>query len=154
MDFVVEEELYRKYADELIRYATVLIGPDRAGDAVADALVGALQGGRLRDARHPKAYLYRSVHNAATAIATRATKRERREIEDGITARPHYWPADVDLDVIQAVARLSPRQRAVIYLTYWDDQTPQAIADILEISEGSVKQHLTRARRAVRRALR
>ena len=44
------------------------------------------------------------MHNAATAIATRATKRERREIEDGITGRSHYWPADVDLDVIGGAA--------------------------------------------------
>lgn len=154
MDFATEEDLYRKYADELIRYATVLVGPERAQDAVSDAMVGALRGGHLVTVHNPRAYLYRSVSNAATTLARRASRRERQEIEEGVRGVDHTWPAEVDLDVIAAVARLSPRQRAVVYLTYWVDLSPSSVADVLGISEGSVKQHLARARRTIRKELR
>ena len=34
-------ETYRRHAAELIRYATVLVGPDDAADVVADAVLAA-----------------------------------------------------------------------------------------------------------------
>ncbi len=40
---------------------------------------------------------------------------------------------------------MSLRQRAVIYLAYWEDQTNASIATTLGISLGSVKRHRTRA---------
>ena len=55
---------------------------------------------------------------------------------------------------MDALAALPVRQRAVVFLTYWADQTPAAIAAELGISEGSVRQHLARARRTLRRTLR
>ena len=56
-------------------------------------------------------------------------------------------------DVLDMVDRLSPRQRAVVYLAYWDDLDPAAIAQVLGVSEGSVRRHLARARAALRRML-
>ena len=53
-----------------------------------------------------------------------------------------------------ALAGLPLRQRAVVFLTYWADLTPAAVAVELGISEGSVRQHLARARRTLRRTLR
>ena len=48
---------------------------------------------------------------------------------------------------------LSPRQRAAVVLTYWDDLPPDETAEILEMSEGSVKKHLARARSKLRMVL-
>jgi RNA polymerase sigma factor (sigma-70 family) len=56
--------------------------------------------------------------------------------------------------VLDAIGRLSVRQRAVVYLTYWDDLDPAATAELLGISEGSVRRHLARARANLRRTLR
>ncbi len=52
-----------------------------------------------------------------------------------------------------AVSRLSPRQRAVVFLTYWDDLDPGSIAGLLGISDGAVRRHLARARATLRRNL-
>lgn len=49
-----------------------------------------------------------------------------------------------------ALGRLSERQRAVLYLTYWLDMDPAGIADLLDITPGAVKKHLDRGRRALR----
>lgn len=152
VSFSAEEEIYRKFADGLVRYATVLVGPDRAHDAVGDAFVGALRSGRLVEVSNTEAYLYRAVHNSAVTILDRASRRERREVRAVIADRGPYV-GDADLDVVAVLAQLSPRQRAVIWLTYWDDLTPTRVADVLGISVGSVKRHLARARAAARKAL-
>ena len=147
------DELYRKHAEGLTRYATVLVGPDRAPDVVADAVVGVLRRGRLSDIENARAYLYRAVHNAAIAT-TRRTRAERQREQAAVLADVVSSTQEVDLDVLQAVAALSPRQRSVTWLTYWEDMRPGQVADVLGISEGSVKRHLARARSAVRKALR
>ena len=65
-----------------------------------------------------------------------------------VVSLPEFRP-----DVQQAVERLSVRQRAVVYLTYWEDMTNQMTADYLGISAGSVWRHLARAKTHLRREL-
>jgi RNA polymerase sigma-70 factor (ECF subfamily) len=57
---------------------------------------------------------------------------------------PHQ---DVDIDVLQAVERLSVQQRGAVLLTYWADLPAEAVADRMGISTGAVKRHLARARK-------
>ena len=57
------------------------------------------------------------------------------------------------MDAQRALAGLSPQQRAVVYLTYWDDLTPAQVAALLGVSEGSVRKQLARAREQLRRVL-
>ena len=52
-----------------------------------------------------------------------------------------------------AVASLSLRQRATVFLTYWEDLDTRTVANVLGISEGSVYQHLNRARATLRRRI-
>jgi RNA polymerase sigma-70 factor (ECF subfamily) len=51
------------------------------------------------------------------------------------------------------VLTLSVRQRQVIVLTYWLDLTPEQVAERLNIGMGSVKRHLDRGRKALRRII-
>ena len=53
----------------------------------------------------------------------------------------------------QAVLSLPVRQRAVLYLAYWEDMGPTAIGHMLGISDGAVRRHLARARSSMRRSL-
>ncbi len=41
----------------------------------------------------------------------------------------------------------------MIYLTYWEDLTPAAVAETLGIGEGSVRKQLARAREQLRTVL-
>ena len=51
-----------------------------------------------------------------------------------------------DPDVARAVAELAPMQRAAVVLYYWEDRPVHEVAQILEVSDSTVKQHLHRAR--------
>lgn len=146
------EDAYRRHGDRLIRHATAIVGPVRAGDAVADAMVKVLRRGGLHDVLDVEAYLVRAVHNAALDLISSASRREQRELRAHLlqVASPDQ-PADLDL--LRALADLSPRQRAVMWLAYWEDLGVDAIAELLDISAGSVRQHLARARAAMRDAV-
>jgi RNA polymerase sigma-70 factor (sigma-E family) len=57
------------------------------------------------------------------------------------------------IDLTAALAALPPRQRAVIALRYVDDLTIADVAEVLGLSEGTVKSHGARAITALRSAL-
>jgi RNA polymerase sigma-70 factor (ECF subfamily) len=95
-----------------------------------------------------RGYLYRAVLNEARMAARSSARRRRREARVAVGA----WVPEPDLrpDVADAVARLSFRQRAVVFLTYWEGLPPGLVAERLAISEGSVRRHLARARSRLR----
>ncbi len=62
-------------------------------------------------------------------------------------------PPEVRPEVLEAVGSLSVRQRAVVFLAYWEDLDENSIAERLGISAGSVRQHLGRARDKLRMKL-
>ena len=146
------EVLYQRHAAELTRFAASLVGPSDAADLVSIAFVGAMAGGALERADEPRAYLHRCVLNAARSSHRSSTRRTRRERATATT--DELVPSDdTDPEVWAALGRLSERQRAVIYLTYWLDMTPDSIAEFLDLSAGSVKKHLDRGRSALRTTL-
>ncbi len=51
------------------------------------------------------------------------------------------------------MAALSPQQRAVVFLTYWEDLEARSVADLLGVSEGTVRKQLGRARIRLREVL-
>jgi len=141
------EELYRLHATELTRYATGLVGPFDAADVVTDACLKAFESRNWHEVSNRRAYLYKTVLSVANDHHRRSMARRLREIR---TATPESVPApeiDVDVDVLEAVNRLSVQQRAAVYLTYWEDLTPQHVAERMGVSVGSVKRHLARARK-------
>jgi RNA polymerase sigma factor (sigma-70 family) len=79
----------------------------------------------------------------------------RRRAREQLAAGPEsVEPPQVDVDVLAAVGALSTRQRAVVFLTYWHDLAPNEIADLLDISPGSVRRHLARGRERLKDRLR
>lgn len=144
-------DVYRLHRHELVRFATVLVGPDDAHDVVSSAVLRVLE----RDpapVESPKAYLYQTVANQARNHKRGEARRRNRE-ERAPRTQVEAAPAEPYPEVREAVERLSVRQRAVIYLSYWEDLPEQAVADHLGIATGSVRRHLFRARRQLRRAL-
>jgi len=47
------------------------------------------------------------------------------------------------VDVQEALATLSPRQRASVVLRFFEDMTVAQVADALSVSEGAVKRYLS-----------
>ena len=144
-------EVYRKHAEELTRFATGLVGPSHAADMVSEAVLKCLVSPRWPQVAEKRAYLYRSVYNEAARFhrsTSRRRSREERAAPPESVEAPELRP-----EVLSAVARLSVRQRAVIVLTYWDDLDPAGIADLLDISDGSVRRHLARGRSRLKETL-
>lgn len=144
-------EVYRQHADELVRYATALVGPDDAPDVVTDAVMAAFRSPEWPRVANQRAYLYRAVLNRAHSVRRSDARRRNREARTAL--RPTTDPVGSSADAQRALAVLTAQQRAVVYLTYWDDLTPSQIAGVLDVSEGTVRKQLARAREQLRRTL-
>jgi RNA polymerase sigma factor (sigma-70 family) len=148
---IADSELYRKHADDLTRFATGLVGPHNAADIVSDAVLSCLSSDKWAAATERRSYLYRSVYNKASEFHRSSRRRRRRE---ELTAQAEYLdPPEIRPEVLSAVSRLSVRQRAVVFLTYWEDLDPVAIAQLLDISDGAVRSHLARGKSRLKEAL-
>ncbi|MGF1665912.1 MAG: RNA polymerase sigma factor [Acidimicrobiia bacterium] len=143
-----DEAIYRKHADELVRFATGLVGPFDAADVVADACMAAFRSSGWNGVSEQRAYLYRAVLNQAR-MHHRSTLR-RRLREQRAAVRDTVSDREPDLDVLAAIERLSLQQRAVVMLTYWEDLPIDEVSRRLAISEGAVKKQLARARARLR----
>ena len=147
-----DEALYRLVAPQLVRYATMLVGPSDAPDVVANAVIASFTSPGWADVADRRAYLFRATTTKARDHVRTVAGRRRRE-EAASRAFVERWTGEARPEVVEAVAELSPRQRAVIHLTYWEDLTPPAVAAVLGISDGSVRRHLARARAHLRTRL-
>lgn len=142
-----DEQVYRSYSQELTRYATGLVGPFDAPDVVTDACLKAFETRTWPDVLDRRAYLYRTVLSVANDHHRRTLSRRLRELRTAERDEVPDHAQNVDLEVLEAVARLSVQQRAAVYLTYWEDLSPEVVAERMGVSTGTVKRHLARARK-------
>jgi RNA polymerase sigma-70 factor (sigma-E family) len=54
-------------------------------------------------------------------------------------------PAELRITLLDALGQLSPRDRAIIVLRYWEDHSVQTVAELLDLSPGVVKTQSMRA---------
>ncbi|MFC2153361.1 RNA polymerase sigma factor [Actinomycetota bacterium] len=148
---ITRAEVYGKYADDLVRFATGLVGPADGPDVVSDAMVKVLWSDHWGEIRNHRAYLYRSVLNEAHRHHRSTMRRRASEVRAGV---PHSnVMVEVRPDVLDAVGRLSVKQRAVVFLVYWEDLSIAETARRLELSEGTVHRNLVRAEARLGRLL-
>jgi RNA polymerase sigma factor (sigma-70 family) len=148
-------ELWRQHAADLTRYATLLVGPHDAHDIVSIAFHRVTQ--RVDDGRpiaNTRAYLMRSVTNAATDQHRSQRRRQERDLRAAASSQTSTVEASgAEFDIRRAVAELSVQQRAVVYFTYWEDLDSRDIARLLDIAPATVRRHLSRARLQLRKEL-
>ena len=138
------EQVFRSAYPSVLRTAyLVLRDRGRAEEVTQDAFL------RLYE-RWPKAVHYEHpaawVRKVVVRDAIRRAERERRQL---VTAFPAERGRDdrlPDVDLLKAVGALPPRQRAVVALYYLEDRPVDEIADLMQVSGSTVKQHLFRAR--------
>lgn len=145
------DQLWRAHAADLMRFATVLVGPVDAHDITVEAFLRAAPALDGDTVTNPRAYLMRTVANHANDLRRSRERRWRRDLAavgPTSTAGP-----DTFLDVRRAVSSLSLSQRTVIYFVYWEDLSERDIAALLQVAPGTVRRHLVRARLHPRKAL-
>ena len=134
-----DAEIYADHAVALVRFATVLVGPVHAQDVVSSAVLRSLKSPGWSQVQNHRGYLHQAVANEARNLFRNNGRRRNGEVKvsgEVLVHLPEFRP-----DIHQAVERLSVRQRAVVYLTYWEDMTNQMTADYLGISPGSDAAH-------------
>ncbi len=144
------EGLWARHAPDLLRLATVLVGPNEAEDVVADAFVRACRPIVEGRVAAPRAYLFRAVTNRAM---DQHRRRARDRTRDLLLVPLSCEDSDPRVDVRAAVAGLSVRQRAAVYFRYWHDMSECQIAESMGVSVGTVRRHLVRAQSILRKEL-
>lgn len=143
---------YRQHVGALAHYAAALVGPADAMDVVNDAVVATMSRDSLAHVDDVRAYWFRAVmHTAASRHRSQARRRAREQRVHAATAAAVTSP-ELD-EALAAIAPLSVQQRAVVYLTYWADWDVARIAAALDVSPGTVRKQLGRARAHLREVL-
>jgi RNA polymerase sigma-70 factor (ECF subfamily) len=146
-----DRELYEKHADELLRFAATLVHPADAEDVMSSAVLKALAAPTWPTVRNRRAYLFRCVVNEARQLHRGRSRRRLRETrwQAGERQTAELQASEID-DVLD---ELTPRQRAVVHLVYWEGLSGAEVAGRLGMSEGTVRRHLHRAKKNARRRL-
>ncbi|GAA5031063.1 SigE family RNA polymerase sigma factor [Actinopolymorpha pittospori] len=152
MDARTEAE-FRQFVEArslaLLRTAYVLSGDQHhAEDLVQGAL--AKLAARWRKVDDPEAYVRRVVYHDQVSWWRRRGRIREELVEhapdsEAGFATDHAGRVDRRLDVRQALARLGPRQRAVLALRYFEDLPEAEVAHILGCSVGTVRSQTARA---------
>ncbi|RRS00421.1 SigE family RNA polymerase sigma factor [Glycomyces terrestris] len=141
-----QEAEFRSFAlaqrDALRRQAYLLSGDwFEADDIVQKALTKAFAVWRRIDPVGAPAYVRRIVVNMYLSHRRLAWVRRERASDDVSPSRSEHPQEGVDLrlEVVAALDRLPPRQRATLVLRYWEDLSVEDTAEIMGCSAGTVK---------------
>jgi RNA polymerase sigma-70 factor (ECF subfamily) len=117
-----------------------------ADDALAEAVAQALARGV--DIYNPVAWIWRTAFTLAGA----EMKRRGRTSHVLPEFLAYEMPASIDY-VVQALARISPKQRVAVILCDYADKSTAEAASIMGITTATVHVHLSVARRRLRQLL-
>ncbi len=151
------EGLARTFLRPAYAVALAIVGrPADAEDVAQEALMLMLE--RIDTCRHPERFgrwLLQGVRNRAL---NRLAHRRLSDVPESATAPEQAEETDLERGAVRrqllsALDLLGPVQRQVVLLHDLEGWTHAEIADTLELSEVSSRQHLFQARRALRAAL-
>jgi RNA polymerase sigma-70 factor (sigma-E family) len=143
------EEYVRTRTPALLRIAFLVAGnPHDAEDLVQLALERAVT--RWRRLDDPEAYLRRVIYTQSVS----RWRRLRARPPEFLTATPPENATESDHDtrlvLFAALRRLTPKQRAVLVLRYYEDRTEAEAAILLGVSTQTVKSQTRIALRRLR----
>lgn len=163
-DAAARDTLLARCHPTVYRWALIQTGdPDEAEDVAQEALLRVNKGLRSFAGKSRFAtWLYRITRNVAVELGRRVgrTLRLRRAYAQRLEASPLWTDPAAVVDtrhtamIVRALfTQLPARQREVFYLADLEQLPPVEIAARLGLSPATVRVHLLRARRALRRAL-
>src|SRR3954469_5929850 len=145
-----------RYRAPLVRYCAGIVGPHRAEDAVQQTLINAHAAlSKTTDVQHLRSWIYRIAHNTSLNVL--------RAVRDDVPLETANSPAFDGPDAaferteklratLDALRELPERQRAALVLRELEGRSHEEIAAALGVTAGSARQHLMRARVAMRTA--
>ena len=127
------DALYREARGPLVRLAHLLTGSTAIAEELAQEALMATQQ-RWGAIDNPHAYARRALVNLCRSYQRRRVLERRRPPSPLL----HQLPPDID-ETWRAVRQLSPDQRAVIVLRFYEDLTVEQTAEVLARPVGTVK---------------
>ncbi|MFJ3790831.1 SigE family RNA polymerase sigma factor [Kitasatospora sp. NPDC090091] len=143
-------------SDQLFRTACLLTG-DRylAEDLVQETLAKMYRSWRRIDrTESPIAYAHTVLVRTFVSYRRRRSAHERPVdfLPESAPAAPSGDP-DLRLTLLDGLARLAPKDRAVLVLRYWEDRPVEETARMLHLSAGTVRTRSLRALQKLRAVL-
>ena len=130
-----------------------------AEEAVQEALVRAWRAGHGTAAiESPMAWLLQITRNESFRVLERRSRLRTRELPEQSAAEPSEEDGRIEQLVSQsptrqALRRLEPDERALLFLRYGEDLSQPELARRLDLPEGTVKVRLHRIRKRFAEAL-
>jgi RNA polymerase sigma-70 factor (sigma-E family) len=146
VEVVSFDGLYALEAGRMLRLAYLMLGSHAvAEEAVQDAFAKVFEKWDRIDV--PGAYLRTCVvNNCRRSMRRTHMERDRMRLEQETPTPESEYLHD-------ALAKLSPKQRAAIVLRYFDDRSEADIAEMLRVRPGTVKSLLSRGLGELREVL-
>ena len=158
---------YTEHRSELVAHASrILKDSARAEEVIQDALIKVmLAAPELESAEHALGYMHRTIENLCIDIFRIEGRRPNLVVLDDATAElESQWIDNKDhADVIaaaddaaivrQALAMLSPAERAALVMWEMEGRSTEEIAAELGIKETAVRHTVSRARTSLRRVM-
>ena len=158
---------YTEHRSELVAHASrILKDSARAEEVIQDALIKVmLAAPELESADHALGYMHRTIENLCIDIFRMEGRRPNLVVLDDATAELEaQWIDNKDhADVIaaaddaaivrQALAMLSPAERAALVMWEMEGRSTEEIAAELGIKESAVRHTVSRARTSLRRIM-
>lgn len=135
--------LVERHWAPLVRLARSVVGDRDAEDVVQDALVVAWR--RLPALRQPAAF-GAWVERTVLRRCLRRAGGWLRLVSLDAAPEPAAGDGGTDLQVKSLLARLAPRQRAVMHLTVIEGRSDAEIGELMGIAAASVRSHRRRAK--------
>ena len=154
-------QLVEAYQTPAYRLAARMCGPDSAEDVTQEAFLAAWRAlPEFRGDCRFSTWLYRLVNNAAIDCLRREKKhRDTGDVDDlelpdgGPSPQEQAERSDTRDAVRRALDRLSPEHRQVLLLRFMQELDYGEIARALNVSEGTVKSRINRAKSKLREVL-
>ena len=142
--------LFRQYKDSVYRLALSFTGSVQdAEDVTQTVFLKLLEKKPALEAGRERTWLFQVAANECRSLWRRLSRRRTEPLEAALTvAAP-----EADRAVLEAVGRLKPGDRAVLYLFYYEGYTTGEIGALLGISQSAVTTRLQRARQKLKLTL-
>jgi RNA polymerase sigma-70 factor (sigma-E family) len=147
---VAFEAFVAESGDSLLRLATLLTSDQGLGEDVYQETLHRLAA-RWSKVDNPRAFCRRVMHN----IVIDQVRVKRRQVPTVLLAEGHddHDPradasaaaAELRPVLLGALRTLTPHQREIVVLRYFDDRSENEVAELLGVSPGTVKSTLSRA---------
>ena len=160
-------QLVERYEDRIYGLACSILGDsEMAKDAAQEAFIRVYRAlGKFEGRSSFYTYLYRITTNVCLTFAQREQRRPDRVSIEGMQEMSdmtldRFWGTDEPQNDIERIGlreeiqkvlnHLSPDHRAVVIMKDIEDLSQEEIADVLDVSVGTVKSRLSRARARLR----